>query len=121
MAPTNKAAFLPVAQAHPMEVLPAEYPTAGNGEVIVKVVSISGNPMDWYIQIMGNQLFSFLQYPYVGGDDLAGTICQGFPNRSSHSRQSSGIVAVSRLTRRSEGRPKEERWSQQAVETYEER
>jgi hypothetical protein len=47
--------------------------------------------------------------------------CQGFPNRSSHSRQSSGIVAVSRLTRRSEGRPKEERWSQQAVETYEER
>jgi hypothetical protein len=29
--------------------------------------------------------------------------CQGFPNRSSHSRQSSGIASVSRLASRSEG------------------
>jgi hypothetical protein len=29
--------------------------------------------------------------------------CQGFPNQSSHSRQSSGIASVSRLASRSEG------------------
>jgi hypothetical protein len=32
-----------------------------------------------------------------------GNLCQGFPNRSSHSRQSSGIAAVSRLASRSKG------------------
>jgi hypothetical protein len=35
---------------------------------------------------------------YYGSSD-----CQGFPNRSTHSRQSSGIASVSRLSSRSEG------------------
>jgi NADPH:quinone reductase-like Zn-dependent oxidoreductase len=59
-----------------MEVGPAEYPTVGAGEVVVKAAVIAVNPMDWYIQIMGEQLFSFLQYPYCGGDDVAGTIAE---------------------------------------------
>jgi NADPH:quinone reductase-like Zn-dependent oxidoreductase len=59
-----------------MEVGPAEYPTVGDGELIVKAAAIAINPMDWYIQIMGERLFSFLQYPYCGGDDVAGTIVE---------------------------------------------
>jgi hypothetical protein len=38
--------------------------------------------------------------------NTAGYPCQGFPNRSSHIRQSSGIAAVSRLASRSEDRRK---------------
>lgn len=76
MAPTNKAAWIPAARAHPMEVGPAEYPTVGAGELIVKAAAIAVNPMDWFIQIMGDQLFSFLKYPYCGGDDVAGTVVE---------------------------------------------
>ncbi len=76
MAPTNKAAWIPAARAHPMEVGPAEYPTVGAGELIVKAAAIAVNPMDWFIQVMGDQLFSFLKYPYCGGDDVAGTVVE---------------------------------------------
>jgi NADPH:quinone reductase-like Zn-dependent oxidoreductase len=76
MAPTNNAAWIPAAKAHPMEVGPAEYPTVGAGELIIKAAAIAINPMDWFIQIMGNQLFSFLKYPYCGGDDVAGTVAE---------------------------------------------
>ena len=76
MAPTNNAAWIPADKAHPMEVGPAEYPTVGAGEVIIKAVAIAVNPMDWLIQIMGNQLFSFLKYPYCGGDDVSGTVAE---------------------------------------------
>jgi NADPH:quinone reductase-like Zn-dependent oxidoreductase len=59
-----------------MEVGPAEYPTVGEGEIIVKASAIAINPMDWFIQIMGEKLFSFLKYPYCGGDDVAGTVVE---------------------------------------------
>lgn len=76
MAPTNKAAWIKAPRGYPMEVGPAEYPTVGEGETIVKVSAIAINPMDWHIQNMGEKLFSFLQYPYCGGDDLAGTVVE---------------------------------------------
>jgi NADPH:quinone reductase-like Zn-dependent oxidoreductase len=59
-----------------MEVGPAEYPTVGDGEVIVKATTIAINPADWLIQTMGDQLFSFLKYPYCSGIDVAGTIVE---------------------------------------------
>jgi NADPH:quinone reductase-like Zn-dependent oxidoreductase len=59
-----------------MEVGPAEYPTAGAGEIVIKAGAIAINPMDWMIQTLGDQLFSFLKYPYCGGDDVAGTVTE---------------------------------------------
>lgn len=76
MAPTNKAAWLPAALAHPMKVDAAEYPLIGDNEIVVKVSAIALNPMDWLIQALGEQLFSWLQYPYVGGTDVAGTVVE---------------------------------------------
>ncbi|KAI8964452.1 GroES-like protein [Daldinia sp. FL1419] len=82
MAPTNKAALLSEPKAHPLVVESTPYPNAGDGEIIVKVAATAINPMDWYIQIMGNQLFSWLQYPYIGGSDVAGTVVEVGPNVS---------------------------------------
>jgi NADPH:quinone reductase-like Zn-dependent oxidoreductase len=48
----------------------------GAGEIIVKAAAIAINPMDWFIQVMGERLFSFLKYPYCGGDDVAGTVVE---------------------------------------------
>lgn len=59
-----------------MIVQPAEYPTVSEGEVVVKVAAVAVNPMDWFIQIMGDKLFSFLRYPYCGGGDLAGSVVE---------------------------------------------
>ncbi|KAI1141953.1 GroES-like protein [Hypoxylon sp. FL0543] len=80
MAPNNRAAFLTEPKAYPITVGDSPYPTAKDGEIIVKVAATAINPMDWYIQIMGEQLFSWLQYPYIGGSDVAGTVVEVGPN-----------------------------------------
>lgn len=59
-----------------MEVGPAEYPTVGAGELVIKTAAIAINPMDWLIQMMGDALFKFINYPYCGGDDIAGTVAE---------------------------------------------
>ncbi|KAI2466264.1 GroES-like protein [Annulohypoxylon bovei var. microspora] len=80
MAPTNKAATLTEPKAYPIKVDSLPYPIAKDGEVIVKVAAAAVNPMDWYIQILGKDLFDWLQYPYVGGSDIAGTVVEVGPN-----------------------------------------
>ncbi|KAI1416889.1 GroES-like protein [Hypoxylon sp. FL1857] len=82
MAPTNKAAFLTEPKAYPITIDGSPYPTAGDDEIVVKVAATAINPMDWYIQIMGEQLFSWLKYPYVGGSDVAGTVVEVGPKVS---------------------------------------
>ena len=62
-----------------MRVEAAVTPTAGKGEVVVKVEAIALNPMDWMIQTMGPALFDFLKYPYIGGTDIAGAVTEVGP------------------------------------------
>ncbi|KAK3385197.1 chaperonin 10-like protein [Podospora didyma] len=80
MAPTNKAAVLPQASAHPLVIQESEYPTVGKGEIIIKVAAIAINPMDWMIQTLGDGLFSWLSYPFIGGTDVAGTVAEIGPD-----------------------------------------
>lgn len=79
MAPSNAAAWLPSPRAHPLKVEAAEYPAVAENEVIVKVSAVAVNPMDWAIQMLGEDLFSWLQYPYIGGTDAAGTVVEVGP------------------------------------------
>ncbi|RYP08094.1 hypothetical protein DL765_008914 [Monosporascus sp. GIB2] len=76
MAPSNNAAFLSAPRATPMTVASVPYPTLGKGEVIVKVAAVAVNPMDWMIQALGENLFSWLQYPLTMGTDVAGTVVE---------------------------------------------
>ncbi|KAK8053442.1 oxidoreductase [Apiospora saccharicola] len=75
-APSNMAAVLPTAKAHPLVTKAADVPRATDGEIVVKVEAIAINPMDWLIQDMGPDLFPFLQYPYIGGTDVAGQVTE---------------------------------------------
>lgn len=59
-----------------MTIEPAPMPTPGPNEVIVKTEVIALNPMDWMIQTMGPDLFSFLQYPFIGGTDVVGEVVE---------------------------------------------
>ncbi|KAL2017952.1 hypothetical protein VTK56DRAFT_1484 [Thermocarpiscus australiensis] len=79
MAPSNAAAWLPSPRAHPLKVEPAEYPVVAENEVVVKVSAVAVNPMDWLIQMLGENLFAWLQYPYIGGTDAAGTVVEVGP------------------------------------------
>lgn len=74
MAPVNNAAFLSAARATPLTVAEVPYPTVSKGEIIVKVAAAAINPMDWMIQALGENLFSWLQYPLTNGSDVAGTV-----------------------------------------------
>ncbi|KAK0713565.1 chaperonin 10-like protein [Lasiosphaeria miniovina] len=75
MAPKNTAAFLPEAKST-LTIAEKPYPTAGDNEIVVKVAAAAINPMDWFIQLLGAQLFPWLQYPYTPGSDIAGTVEQ---------------------------------------------
>ncbi|PSR81485.1 putative zinc-binding alcohol dehydrogenase domain-containing protein cipB [Coniella lustricola] len=79
MSPQNQAAFLSAAQANPLGVGSVDYPTVGDGEIIVKVAVAAINPMDWYVQLMGANLFPWLKYPYTPGSDVAGEVVEVGP------------------------------------------
>ncbi|RFU24273.1 hypothetical protein B7463_g12064, partial [Scytalidium lignicola] len=101
--PSNSAAVLVEAKAHPLQVKEAPYTSPGENEIVVKNGAIAINPMDWLIQVMGPTLFPWIQYPFTGGADLAGEVVEvgsgvtrfkvgdrvighalGFSNRNSH-------------------------------------
>lgn len=79
MAAKNQGAYLPAAEANPLSIGPVDYPSVGDGEIIVKVAAAAVNPMDWYIQIMGAKLFPWLKYPYTPGSDVAGVVVEVGP------------------------------------------
>ncbi|KAI6259445.1 putative secondary metabolism biosynthetic enzyme [Pyricularia oryzae] len=85
MPPTNNAALLSRARAHPLRVEAVDYPTAGAGELIVKAAAVALNPVDWFTQALGDELFDWLQYPFVPGFDVAGTVVQADPGIASFS------------------------------------
>ncbi|KAI1182510.1 GroES-like protein [Nemania serpens] len=74
MPPQNKAAIYPSNKSPTLLIQDAPYPTAGPGEVIIRVSAIAINPVDHKIQDVGTDVFPFLTYPLTGGLDLAGTI-----------------------------------------------
>ncbi|KAK8121426.1 GroES-like protein [Apiospora kogelbergensis] len=81
-APSNMAAVLPTAKAYPLVIQAADAPRANHGEIVVRVEAIAINPMDWLIQDMGPDLFPFLQYPYIGGTDVAGQVTEVGPGNN---------------------------------------
>ncbi|KAI0472605.1 GroES-like protein [Xylariaceae sp. FL0804] len=73
---SNAAAWIPVVKTTPMEVKAAPDPTPEANEVVVKVEAIGINAIDWMIQTLGDDLFNFIKYPFIGGTDVAGEVVQ---------------------------------------------
>ena len=49
-------------------------PTAGPGEVLVKVAATSVNPIDWKIRRGNSKGMLTLQFPVIPGRDVAGEV-----------------------------------------------
>lgn len=71
---SNAAAWLSEPKAEQLKVDTAPLPAPNENEVVVKVEAVGLCPMDWLIQTLGNDLFPFIQYPYIGGTDIAGQV-----------------------------------------------
>ena len=73
--PENSAAML-TAPFAPLTVVPAPYPTAGPGELVIRNRAIAVNPLDSIKQSTGNLMYGWLPYPSVLGEDVAGEVVE---------------------------------------------
>lgn len=73
--PTNDAAWLCTTRAK-LEVKSAPYTRPRDHEIVVKNHAVAINPLDWIKQASGNLIFSWLKYPFVLGEDLAGQVVE---------------------------------------------
>lgn len=73
--PSNTAAWT-VETAAPLEIKSAPYTAPGDDQIVVKNHAIAINPVDWYLQDKGKELFDFITHPRIGGLDLAGEVAE---------------------------------------------
>ncbi|USW54060.1 Putative GroES-like superfamily, alcohol dehydrogenase-like, NAD(P)-binding domain superfamily [Septoria linicola] len=69
----NQAAWIDKEPRNPLRVGPADTPTAGDGEIVVKNHAIAINPVDWKIQDYG---IFVQQFPFILGTDVAGEVVE---------------------------------------------
>ncbi|TVY37332.1 Dehydrogenase [Lachnellula subtilissima] len=74
--PSNTAAWLEKVGAIPLDVKSAPYTSPTEHQIVIKSKAVAINPADWAIQVKGNILFPWLAYPYIGGSDVAGEVCE---------------------------------------------
>ncbi|GAM82979.1 hypothetical protein ANO11243_009650 [Dothideomycetidae sp. 11243] len=69
----NKAAWVVAEKAHPMQVRDGPTPNPTENEVLIKVAYAAVNPTDYIMQ--SNPYFQ-MEYPFIFGTDVAGTVVQ---------------------------------------------
>ncbi|KIW21572.1 hypothetical protein PV08_02152 [Exophiala spinifera] len=80
MAPTNRAAFIPSKQSHPMQVGSAPYSSPGENEITIRTRAVAINPADHLLQKLG---ILITKYPAILGCDAAGDVVEVHPSLSS--------------------------------------
>ncbi|KAI4161921.1 MAG: hypothetical protein LQ342_004487 [Letrouitia transgressa] len=73
---SNTAAWLVGKSVKPLEVRPAPYTNPDEGQLVVKNGAVAINPVDWGKQVIGDFMFSWIKYPFVLGNDLAGEVVE---------------------------------------------
>ncbi|CAI7624677.1 unnamed protein product [Penicillium palitans] len=76
--PENKAAWLPASQVTPLQISPAPYTSPGPHQIVVKNSALGINSVDWAKQMLGEALLGHISYPFILGEDVAGTVVERF-------------------------------------------
>ena len=76
MSPTNTAAWLTAEKSASLTVGPAPYTAPSPTQLVVRNHALGINLVDWAIQQMGSDLFSWVQYPTILGSDIAGEVVE---------------------------------------------
>lgn len=74
--PENKAAWLPASKVTPLQIGPAPYTPPGPGQIVVKNGALGINSVDWAKQLLGEGLLGYISYPFILGEDVAGTVVE---------------------------------------------
>lgn len=72
----NQAAFQPYQKAPCLQVKDAPYPHATEGQIIIRNAAVAINPIDTLIQSRGDIMYTYLNYPFVLGYDMAGEVVE---------------------------------------------
>ncbi|KAK4064519.1 hypothetical protein Trihar35433_8036 [Trichoderma harzianum] len=75
-SPENKAAWLPASKVTPLEIGPAPYTAPGPRQIVVKNAALGINSVDWAKQLLGEGLLGYITYPFILGEDVAGTVVE---------------------------------------------
>ncbi|EHK44443.1 putative secondary metabolism biosynthetic enzyme [Trichoderma atroviride] len=79
MAPSNIAAWQTAPKAPKFEVKEAPYTAPAASEIVIKNGAVAINIVDWALQAMGPDLFNWITYPQVLGNDMAGEVVEVGP------------------------------------------
>lgn len=74
--PKNKAAWLPGSKVAPLQINPAPYISPGPHQIVVKNSALGINSVDWAKQMLGEALLGHISYPFILGEDVAGTVVE---------------------------------------------
>ncbi|KAJ5538122.1 Polyketide synthase enoylreductase [Penicillium frequentans] len=74
--PSNRAAWLSAKSARPLEIKTAPYTPPAANEIVIKNGAIAINPVEWSKQLVGDLMFSWIKYPFILGNDLAGAVVE---------------------------------------------
>jgi len=71
----NTAAWITTRRAD-LDVTIAQYTAPKDDEIVVRNRAVAINPLDWILQNAGELVFSWIQYPFILGSDLAGDVVE---------------------------------------------
>ncbi|KAJ5752265.1 Polyketide synthase enoylreductase [Penicillium odoratum] len=77
--PSNRAAWLTAKSVRPLEVKTAPYTSPSTNEIVIKNGAIAVNPVEWSKQLVGDMMISWIKYPFILGNDLAGEVVEVGP------------------------------------------
>lgn len=72
----NKAAYLEGAKIRPLSIRDAPYTCPGPHQITIKNEAIALNPLEWIKQTVGDFIYSWINYPFVIGADVSGTVLE---------------------------------------------
>lgn len=98
MPPTNTAAYLTSNKAHPLTIAPAPYTPPGPNQLVIRTRALAINPVDHAIQSLGTDLFAFLPYPVIIGQDVSGTVHEVGPSTSTSDGENDRFKVGDRVT-----------------------
>lgn len=72
---SNRAAYL-TARGRPLEIKEAPYTRPADNEIVIRNRAVALNPVDCYMQAMGDSFFPWIKIPSIIGVDLAGEVVE---------------------------------------------
>jgi NADPH:quinone reductase-like Zn-dependent oxidoreductase len=75
-SPVNAAVWLPASKSSLLELKSAPYTSPQKKQIVIKNSAIAVNPIDYLKCDMGEMIFSWIKYPLILGEDVAGEVVE---------------------------------------------